>query len=758
MRKSRIIFAAGILLAAFLLADLLYLNRLINNRIDSGLLQIPSRIFGRAVILTPADNIHTKFLLSNLEKAGYREVNEVRTEGEYSIEEGKVVVFPPRSGNRAQTETAPVSIIFDPITGEIERIERNGEELQEVNLGFPEIGRLTDPRRQIRAYRPIYEISPHLIRAVIAAEDRRFFSHPGIDVRAIGRALLRDIASMSFKEGGSTITQQLARNFFLSFKKSLFRKLQEAILALLLEARFPKEKILELYLNQVYLGQRGSEGIYGVEEAAKFYFGKGADSLDLGESILIAALIKSPNYYSPFRHPDRIASRMRYVAEAMREMGYITERQKENVTSRFPVLNMETRKASRWDYITDAVVESLEGRISEKDLLYGGYEIYTSLDPQIQAIVQDVLSRELKKIEKKYALSKPLQGACVVVDNKAGDTVALWGGRSYSESQFNRALKARRQVGSLFKPFVVLAGIRTGIAGEPLTLATRIPASNVAWETEKGIWKPSNFNEKKWESATVRQILEHSINTGAVSLGKEIGLDKIISTCKSLGIGDRLKPYPSLILGSFSYSPMEMAYAYSIFPSLGVKHRKRLIKTVKKGKEVVLSFPDFPVKVIKPEEAYLILYALEGAVSRGTGKRLGRIFPKNVAGKTGTTDDGRDSWFVGITRDYTVCVWIGLDDASPTPLTGATGALPVCAEILKKIYRAAPPTPFPVPDKIVFREIDEETGLLATSGCEKTLEEAFIMGTEPHGYCEKHPPTPLEETGRKLLEFLRDLF
>ncbi|RMG59420.1 MAG: hypothetical protein D6713_05475 [Deltaproteobacteria bacterium] len=753
MRKKTLLIILPLLFAAILAADLVYLSSLISRRMEEGLLQIPSRVLGREIVVAPGTNVYSSFLFANLERAGYRETTRPRLPGHFAIEGEKITVIPRPDG------TGPGAAVIElDDDGDVERIYRGREELPRLSLGRPEIGRLTDPRRQVRAYSPIDEISPHLVKAVIAAEDRRFYQHHGIDPRAIARALVKDVASMSFREGGSTITQQLARNFFLSFRKSLLRKFQEALIALLLEARFSKNKILELYLNQVYLGQRGSEGIYGVEEASRYYFGKSANALTLSEAILIASLIKSPNYYSPFTHPDRTLQRMRYVARAMEEEGYISRREAEEALRKFPTLNMRTERATRLDYVTDAIVMALEEKLEDRDILYGGYEIRTSLDPVLVDLLKETVPRTLSRIEKRYGLEKPLQAAVVMVDNETGETVAFWGGRSYRESQFNRAVAARRQVGSLFKPFVALAALKESKPGFETTLASVIPAKDVSWDTPDGKWVPRNFNGKVWEKATVREILEHSINTGIVALGKRTGLDKVITLCRSLGIGENLKPYPSLLIGSFTYTPLSMAYAYSTIASLGLKHRPRIVESVIRDGVEVVSFPDFPVRVLKPEVAYLVLYALQGAVREGTAKRLGKAFPENVAGKTGTTDDGRDSWFVAMTRDYTICAWVGYDDASPTPLTGATGALPLCEEVLKKVYRAKPPAPFPVPPGIVFRDVDEETGLLATSGCERVVREAFVAGTEPTAFCSLHPPSPLEETGRKLLDFLRDVF
>lgn len=755
--RKPIIFISAFLTAAFLV-DLVYLNFIINRRIAEGMLKIPSSIFGREVEIAENDNIHNKFLFSYLNLLGYGERRGVPEKGEFSRQGGTVSIYlKDISGAETFQRGFPATLHYNEDTGDIETIETEGVPIDRLVLGIPEVGKMADMKKEIRKFNRIDDFPKHLLNAVLAAEDRRFYRHVGIDYRAIARALVKDISTMSFKEGGSTITQQLARNFFLSFRKTVARKFQETLIALMLEAKYSKDKILELYLNQIYLGQRGSEGIYGVGEASLYYFGKDPPDLTLAESVLLAALIKSPNYYSPMRHPDRATWRMRYVAGGMRKMGTISDDEAEEVSRTVPPLSMGKAEKSSSSYFTDAIMDLITEKIEDRDIFYGGYRIYTTLDPLIQATAAESLGLVLERIERGYGLVKNLQGAVVVVDNDSGEILALVGGRNYAESQFNRATMAKRQVGSLFKPFVIFAALRNGMEGKPVTLATLVDARVIPVQTAEGNWLPKNFGDREYSTVTVRNVLEHSINTGAVTIGLKTGLDTIIKTSATFGLGEGLKPYPSMILGSFSFSPLEMAYAYATFATMGKKHPVKLVKSVYREGERILRFPSLPIGALKPQDAFLIWDALSGAVLRGTGRELGKIFPAGVAGKTGTTDDGRDSWFVAMTKDYTLCVWIGYDDGAPTPLTGATGALPVCADILKKLYRGAPPGLIEPPQGIVEKQVDYRTGYLATAGCVEVIDETFQSGTEQETFCPEHPPGPVEKLGTKFLEALRDL-
>ena len=756
-RISRILGPAILILFVLLAVDFIHLNRLIEKRIDEGLIKTPSHIYGRPVELYPGKV--NSFLLTYLKFTGYSESDNLPGKGEYRKIAGGMEIFVKdiNMGNLHQAGFL-ASIDYDGKGTRIKKIKTEGVPVDSLLLGIPELGRITDTKRELREFITLKDIPPHLINAVLAAEDRRFFHHYGIDLYAIMRALVADIKSMSIKEGGSTITQQLARNFFLSSEKTLARKFHEALIALLLEFKFKKEKILELYLNQIYLGQRRSEGIYGVEEASLYYFQKHAADLSLSECLTIASLVKSPYYYSLTRFPSRAIRRMIYIAEGMVKMGFLSRKEYEEAFDKFPTIKAGLSTKGGSDYITDAVVGLVSHKIDERSIFYSGYRFYTTIDAVLQKIAERSLSTSLSIIEKRYGLEKKLQGAVVIIDNRDGGVSALVGGRSYRESQFNRATMAKRQVGSLFKPFVILSAIEHSAEKGPITLATGVDASGAPVETRKGPWKPRNFNDKKYHLVTVRKILEFSINTGAVALGLETGLDSIIETANSLEIGSQLKPYPSMILGSFTFSPIEMAYAYAAFPSGGFRFPERIVKSAYRGGDEILRFPSTPRQALAREDAYLITNALSGTIIRGTGRGIGKWAEGYISGKTGTTDEGRDSWFVAFTKDYTISVWVGFDDASPSPLTGATGALPVCASILKKLYRSGPPEEIPPPPGITFRDIDYDTGLLATSRCGKVIREAFKEGTEPKKYCDVHPPGSLEEMGREILDNIFDLF
>ena len=618
------------------------------------------------------------------------------------------------------------------------------------------------PKMESRRPVSLSAISPFLQNAVIASEDARFYSHIGIDIRAIGRALLANLRERRFAQGGSTITQQLAKNFFLSPQKTIGRKLREAELALILEMRYSKQQILEMYLNKIYFGQEGFRGIYGIEEAAGFYFSKPAKDISLAEAALLAGIIRSPNGYSPVRNPKAAKERRNAVLARMRQLEMIREdefHKAANAPVRIQPRSAPVHVASYFvDYIQRITAEELGG----EKLYRTGYRYYTTLDPTHQAAAQEAVSRGLGAIEKAaLPAGEPLQAALVAVDPKTGAMTAMVGGRDYGQTQFNRAANAKRQPGSAFKPFVLLTVLSAATQGKvDKTLSTIVSGEPVSIPTPEGMWTPSNFEGKTYGTITIRKAIEDSVNTAMVRLANDAGLKNVIQTARAAGITSPLAEVPSMALGSFEVTPVELAYAYTTIASGGVRFDPFPLSSVTTADgDILMAEKVRQDRAVDPRAAYLTGYALEGVLERGTArsaKALGIYFP--ASGKTGTTDGNRDSWFVGYTPDVVCAVWVGYDSGADTGLTGAQGALQIWARFLRALYpHAGPPIPTR-PQGVEIAAIDPASGFLATASCPQALPEAYLTGTAPKETCPHHPVNPVVDTLRRGVRSLGDFF
>lgn len=576
-----------------------------------------------------------------------------------------------------------------------------------------------------------------LIDALIATEDRRFYSHPGLDFHGIARALYRNIRSGKIVEGGSTLTQQLAKILFLTPERSYSRKLKEMVLALKIEQRYTKREILSLYVNQIYFGS----GAYGVESAARTYFGKSVQELSLAECAMLAAIPRSPKYYSPFLSHRSAKNRRALVLHRMVAEGIITqsdaEEAKQTPLPKQPAAPERTTFAA--PYFVEYVRQKVEERFGSGILYSGGLNIYTSISESMQAYAEKAVRDGLAKLErarKKGAASvSPLQAALVAIDPATGHIKAMVGGRDYNESQFNRAWQALRQPGSAFKPIVYAAAIERGYSAAELLddvpLTVKID--------KRRTWSPENFTHLYQGKVTIRKALSESLNVPSVRLLATLGIRDVIRFARRLGIRSKLHPVLSLALGSSDVTLLELTSAYSLFANHGIRINPSaiLLITDSTGRTLYTGI-DSPTQAISPESAFLITNLLRGVVERGTGRRalaLGRP----VAGKTGTTNDYRDAWFIGYTPTLAAGVWVGYDDQKSLGRrsTGSRAALPIWLSFMLKSHEGTEPSDFSVPSNILFKTIDPRSGLLSTERCRSSLREGFLPGTEPRRYCEE---------------------
>jgi penicillin-binding protein 1B len=725
--------------------------------------EVPSVLYGRPTRIHPGDSLGNLRLAERLRRLSYRKVaGPPGPEGSWS-EEGDKIRIHTRDFRHGEQEERNVTVEIGVKEGRVETLSTPaGAPLEEVLIEPEEVGRIFGPGKESRRMVPLSAIPKRLQDAVLAAEDARFYSHFGIDFPGVARAAVANLRRLRFAQGGSTITQQLAKNFFLTPEKSLWRKLREAELALLMEIRFSKKRILEAYLNKIYFGQEGGRGIYGVEEAARFYFSRSVGELSLEETALLAAVIRSPNRYSPLRQPRAARERRDWVLSRMAQLGMIDALEYERA-ARSPMRTNPRRMPARGgEYFADYVQRFAEDRIGDEELYRAGYRIYTSLDPFHQAAAEAAVAQGLAEIGRAGGKpGEPLQAALVAVDPATGGLTAMVGGRGYGETQFNRAADARRQAGSAFKPFVLLAAMQQTVKGNgKVTLATMTSGEPVSVSTPEGTWTPANFEGKRYGTITVRRMIEESVNTAAVRLATQTGLPQVVSAARDAGITSPLSPVPSLSLGSFEVTPVELAYAYATLASGGTRYGPSPLDAIigAKGEAIYTGRADVR-QAVDPRAAYLVSYALQGVFDRGTARAArtaGILFP--ASGKTGTTDDNRDSWFVGYTPEVVCAVWVGTDSGRDTGLSGAAGALPIWTRFMKALYPAAGPRALAVPQGVVTAVIDPASGYLATSACPESFTEAFIEGTAPQETCPLHPVHPLVDTLQKGLRGIGDFF
>lgn len=560
---------------------------------------------------------------------------------------------------------------------------------------------------------PLADFPDHLVEAVLAVEDQRFLEHGGLDLRRIGGAFAANLRAGEITQGGSTITQQLAKNLFLHARRTPGRKIREAAMALVLESRHDKPAILEAYLNEVYLGQSGGSAIHGMGAAARHHLGKSAERLTVAESALLAAMIRSPNRLAPSRHPEDARARRDLVLHLMAEQGRISEAQAERAARVAVPRRVHGRRTMDGRHFRDLVAGMREARVPAR-----GHVVHVTLDAGLQRAAERAVARTGRN---------GAEVALVALDPRSGEVLAMVGGRDYGRSQFNRATEARRQPGSAFKPIVALAALaREGRAPPTYTLASVLPDEPFRVQTASGPWAPVNYDRTWQGDVTLREAMERSLNVPFARLGVAIGPERIAATARALGIASPLTPVPALALGSGEVTLLELVRAYGVLAAGGELAPTRTIIGRRAAGATAVATPSVRrERVVDPATAYLVTSMLEGVVDRGTARAL--PMRGAIAGKTGTTNDWRDAWFVAYTPTLAVGVWVGHDDGRSLGQSGATAALPVVARFLQEGAPRAARGAFEVPDGIVTAHLTSGDGWFRSCG----REEFFLEGTAP---------------------------
>ena len=713
------------------------LYRQVEERFAGRRWSIPSRVYSDVTLFYPGLGVNRPALLRKLYRLDYRPVDHPpRQKGEMRARGDGIDLYLHDLQIPDQHRPGfPVRIrIQNGRIAALVPLDQPQKRLSVLSLEPEELALFFGPEREKRKLVAVDQLPERLIHAVLAAEDSRFYTHHGLDLRGIARAFITNVRHLSVRQGGSTITQQLAKNFFLTPERTLRRKLKEGWLALVIEWGYVKDQILEMYLNEIYWGQNGSVSVNGVGEAADFYFGKSPEALSLGEAAALAGLIKSPNLYSPYRDPDRCRRRRNEVLKAMHANGWLDAKTLSVGLAEPLAIRAPAHQPRRSPYFIDYLQGQLNTLYAPEDLAALGLAIHTTLDPLVQEAAETALTNGLLRLEalhpelRRQEPARQLQGAVVVMKPTTGAILAMVGGRDYRHSQFNRISQARRQAGSTFKVFTYLAALDRFT---PIAVLTNTAQT---YHVDGQDWQPRNYAPIDEPAVSMREALARSINRATVDLAMQVGMVRIAATAERFGFTSQLAPYPSLALGAVDVYPLELARAYCAFAAAGMQPFPLGLRAVFDEKGRLIEHRSMRLqRVTTPAEAFLISSMLQSAVQRGTGRALaGWAIHYPVAGKTGTTNNYRDAWFVGFTPDLLALVWVGFDNGDSLQVSGAQAALPIWAEIMRAIPHQISETAFKPPSDVVQHAVCTRDGFPdVTADCGETGVEWFQVDNVP---------------------------
>ena len=775
---AKILVASFLILCTIALGVFAYFyisyEKIVDKRMRGQIFSNSAKIYARPQVIRPGYALSATAIANHLRRSGYTEVGE-RGEsriGTYRIL-GDDIEIRPGPESYHSTDAARISISG----GKVERIRSlNGgrDNLAAFELEPQLLTALFhDDQRTKRRLVSYDEIPKVLVDSVIAIEDRRFFQHSGVNPFRFAQAAWNFFWHGSRSQGGSTITMQIARGFFLTPEKTVKRKLTEVLIAFQLEQRFSKKQIFEFYANQVPMGQRGSFAIQGLAEAARSYFNKDIKQLEIEEAALLAGLIQRPSYLNPYKHPQRAMERRNLVLESMFETEAISRQQADKAKAAPLKLAPPNVDASEAPYFVDLVKDTLVARYGETDLNEGAYRVYTSIDPELQAAAAEAVEKGIKEVDEQVRKQRTRkiktgkgksakvetvvrpgpepQVALVAIDPRTGEVLALVGGRNYGNSQLNHAV-AKRPTGSIFKPFVYAAAISTAVeqGDSVITPATLVDDSPTTFIHGDEIYEPRNYKEEYHGPVTARYALALSLNNATVRLAEMVGYERVAELAKAVGIKS-VKATPSLALGAYEGTPIEMAAAYTVFANGGTYIAPAMVTSVRDAQgNIIDNFKPEMRPVLDPRVAAVLTNMMEAVINAGTGSTVrARGFSAPAAGKTGTSHDG---WFAGFTSNMITVVWIGYDDYSDLRLSGSQTAAPIWAEFMKRAV-ALPQykntRSFSQPSGVIAVRLDKATNRLATSTCPESYVISFVAGTEPHETCDQ-----IASDGRNIFEKL----
>lgn len=723
----------------------LYLDAQIKTRFEGNKWVVPAQLFARPLLLQQGQEINKAEIAQELQLLGYRKVVTLKQPGEFVVQGNEFKIFrrafdfaegfEEARKLRLKLQSNRLISVYD---------SKARGQVNQARLEPMMVTRIITQSREDRILLPLEEVPQSLIDTLVITEDRKFYDHHGVAPLAILRALIANIKAGRTVQGGSTLTQQLAKNLFLTRERSLWRKVNEAMMAVIIDLRYSKDEIMETYINEVFLGQRGNLAIHGFGLASYYYFNRPLTELNLAEQATLVGMVKGPSAYNPFRKPKNAQKRRDVVLRTLFELEKI-DRQEYTAYVESPLKPVDKGILSQHKYpaFMQHVNRELRRVLPGKDIRESGIKIFTTLDPHIQRSAEQATLTTLKSLQGSRTKAE-LDAALIASDFRTGEIRALVGGKEMRFQGFNRVLDAKRQVGSLIKPAVYLTALEQP---QVYTLATPIEDTPIKLRSTHGqFWEPKNVDKKFRGKVPLLTALSNSLNVPTVKLGMELGLDNVAYTIQKLGVDSSFEAYPAMTLGALDLSPLQVNQMYQTIANLGLKHQLHSITAITSHDDKLLWYrKQEPEQRIDEGAAYLVNYALHKVTREGTGKRLKKIFPKiNFAGKTGTTDDYRDSWFSGMDNQLATTIWVGNDKNEQTGLTGSAGAMSIFIDLQKKIYPKSFNRPFP--DGIGIAHFDIADGSRRVPGCPSLISvPADLIALPEQTACDGSPAPPQVE-------------
>jgi len=724
-----ITYLSLIIFSVISIAYVSILDSKVVNKLDGVLWTVPAKVYARPLELAEGGKINVDVLKKELEILSYELTKGIPdTPGEFSQSQRSVNIFIRGFGSQE-----PGLYRLKIENDKIDSIKRkDGISIDLIQLEPLSIGGMFPSHLQDRILLNFSQVPKDLEEMILVVEDRNFYSHKGISLRSIMRALIKNTRALGIEEGGSTITQQLAKSLFFSPEQTIKRKIKEAIAALLIEIHYSKQEILLAYINDVFIAQSGRRAIHGFGLASQFFFGTDLKNLSLDQKALLVGMLKGPSLYSPINNPDRAKTRRDLVLSLIKNDSLITEEEYLDLKGRsLKVIPPSFKSLSKYPAFNDIVTLDLRKNFDDSDLRTKGLKIITNLDPVVQDYLEESIKDTKLQLKRRYGSQlNGLEGAGIVIDSFSGEVVAAIGSTKPNNYGFNRAINAVRPIGSLVKPFIYLSALQHY---SKYNLSTLLDDSKLSVSLPGGkLWEPNNFDKKFHGNIPLHVALSESYNVATTRLGMDLGYSVVQETFTKLGIKKKIPKYPSIFVGSFEMTPLEVIQAYQTIASEGFYSPLNSIRTVESSEDVLsLSYPYKVEQRFRPEPIYLLKFVLKQTFISGTARGFSsRVIEKwKTGGKTGTSDDQRDSWFVGYAGNYLMVVWLGFDDNRKSPLTGRTGALQVWKNFMSRLD----PIAYEVrkPSRIRYEWVDTKDGLLSGERCKGSILIPFVEGTEP---------------------------
>ncbi len=724
-----ITYLSLIIFSVISIAYVSILDSKVVNKLDGVLWTVPAKVYARPLELAEGGKINVDVLKKELEILSYELTKGIPdTPGEFSQSQRSVNIFIRGFGSQE-----PGLYRLKIENDKIDSIKRkDGISIDLIQLEPLSIGGMFPSHLQDRILLNFSQVPKDLEEMILVVEDRNFYSHKGISLRSIMRAFIKNTRALGIEEGGSTITQQLAKSLFFSPEQTIKRKIKEAIAALLIEIHYSKQEILLAYINDVFIAQSGRRAIHGFGLASQFFFGTDLKNLSLDQKALLVGMLKGPSLYSPINNPDRAKTRRDLVLSLIKNDSLITEEEYLDLKGRsLKVIPPSFKSLSKYPAFNDIVTLDLRKNFDDSDLRTKGLKIITNLDPVVQDYLEESIKDTKLKLKRRYGSQlNGLEGAGIVIDSFSGEVVAAIGSTKPNNYGFNRAINAVRPIGSLVKPFIYLSALQHY---SKYNLSTLLDDSKLSVSLPGGkLWEPNNFDKKFHGNIPLHVALSESYNVATTRLGMDLGYSVVQETFTKLGIKKKIPKYPSIFVGSFEMTPLEAIQAYQTIASEGFYSPLNSIRTVESSEDVLsLSYPYKVEQRFRPEPIYLLKFVLKQTFISGTARGFSsRVIEKwKTGGKTGTSDDQRDSWFVGYAGNYLMVVWLGFDDNRKSPLTGRTGALQVWKNFMSRLD----PIAYEVrkPSRIRYEWVDTKDGLLSGERCKGSILIPFVEGTEP---------------------------